>query len=406
MHLCLSCNQPCNISAIFCESCRLSLLERGTEEQQEPQIEDSQGHNDGDESTLSLVSQPHLEAVSSASLRLAEGERSLLWQGSDSQTIETLREEVEAPAGIGASLAQATNVLVRVAPAVRPRMPTHVRRALLVFCVVGVLALSVDGILLTLSIMRHHIVMQGVKSPTATVVVNTSGTTVATSGAAPSLFVLSSTRLLFTATQGQDLVDPSSQTVALLGGTQKPFSWVLVPVGSLPDWLHLSAMQGNATSKTSAEVVVSVVASQLVPGIYNARLLVKAFDPHGKALRNSPQTLNIVLTVLTPCSLSVTPDKLTFIAVLLTPPTPQTLNITDNGDCVRPIRWQASSDASWLTISSFSGFDGGMITVQASSSGRLIGASTGHITFIATDAHGIPLVGTPVIITATLTVIA
>lgn len=402
MHLCLSCNQPCNISAIFCESCRLSLLERGSEEQPELHIEERKEH--GGSSAINLVSLSPVEAVPSALLRQTEGGRSLAWQGSASQTVEVMEEAVEVPVGSVVGLAQATNVLLVATPPVHHRMPPQVRRALFVFCVVGVLALSVDGMLLALSIMRHHTVMQGVQSPLATVIANASGIPSATSGSPSFPLVLSATRLLFTATQG--VVEPQSQAVALLGGVQQSFSWDLVPIVALPTWLHLSSMQGHAASGASAEVIVSAVASQLAPGIYSASLLVKAFDPHGRALRNSPQTLNVVLTVLTPCSLSVTPDKLSFVAVLLSPPTPQTLNITENGDCVRPIRWQASSDAGWLTISSSSGFDNGTITVQASSNGKLISTSTAYITLVATDAHGQPLTGTPVTITATLTVIA
>lgn len=407
MHLCLSCHQPCNISAIFCESCRLSLLECSVEAEQveAPQEEDQAGGRDG--LVDDLVVQAQVEAnqgTLSAPLRLTEGGRSLFWSGSRSQTVETLEEEAEVPAGVVAP-AQATSVLLVTAPPVRRQMPTHVRRALWIFCIVGLLALSVDGVLLALSMTRHHQVVQSVHSPTATLTANPLGTSVTTSNPLRSSFILSSAHLAFTTTQGQG--DPQAQTITLLSATRKPFAWKFVPGSSLPTWLRFSAMQGNASHGTSVQVVVSVTTLQLAPGTYTASLFAHAFDLYGKALSNSPQALTVSLTVLTPCSLSVTPEKLSFVTVLLSAPTPQTLNITEHGDCARPIQWKANSSASWLTISSTSGFDSSVITVQASSSSdKLLGTSTAVITIWATDTHGFPLSGTPVTITATLTVIA
>ncbi len=419
MHLCLSCNQPCHMSAIFCDACRLSLLERSVEEQQEQLVEGCSG-----EGIVDLVSLPQMKAAQSAPLRMTEGGRSLFWRGSGSHTVETLEEESEVKAA-GVALVQSTNEFVVAAPPVRRRMPTRVRRALLVFCIVGVLALTVDGVLLALSIMRHNTVMQGVKSPTAITAANPfSGTpgasattgvtgtvdtkgitgTASTTGHTQSPFALSSSRLLFTTAQGQ--ADPQPQVVTLLSGEQQPFSWDLVPVFSVPTWLHLSAAQGNVTSGIGAQVIVSVLASQLAPGTYTTNLLIKAFDPQGNALPASPQTLTVLLIMQIPCSLSVTPGKISFTAVLLSPPTPQTLTITENGDCARPVSWQASASETWLTFSRSSGFDSSTITIQASSSGKLIGAYTAHITLVATDAHGIPLMAAPVTITATLTVFA
>ena len=141
MHLCLSCNQPCDISSIFCDACRLSLLERSAEEQQEQVMEGS------GEGMVDLVALPDREAQESTPLRMTEGGRLHFWRGSGAQTVETLEEEA-ADATVVASSGQATNLLVVPAPA-RRQMPRHVRRALLVFCIVGAFALTVDGILLT-----------------------------------------------------------------------------------------------------------------------------------------------------------------------------------------------------------------------------------------------------------------
>ncbi len=408
MHLCLACNQPCDISSIFCDACRLALLEHSAEEQL---VEDN--GTDSGAGRVDLQGVQEGEAQESVPLRMTSGVRLGFWRGSGVHTIERLEEEVGAP--VTASSGQATNLLVVPVPA-RRRMPKQVRRALLVFCIVGAFALTIDGVLLAMSIMRHHTTAHSVPSNT------TSATTMAvtplsmtpgasaasvTASSMPSAFSLSITHLVFSATQGQ--ADPPPQSVTLLGGQSQTFFWNLMPVSSLPTWLHLSAAQGNAAAGTSTQVVVSALAAQLAPGTYTTSVLAKAFDGQGNPLPGSPQTLTILLTVQVPCSLSVTPGKISFAAVLLSPPTPQSLDIMESGNCARPVHWQASADVPWITFASSSGSDtgaGDTITVQASSSGKLIGTYTAHITLVATDAHGIPLADSPMTITAMLTVLA
>lgn len=409
MHLCLSCNQPCNISAIFCESCRLSLLERSVEEQAElpPPAEMSEAHGGG-EGLVDLAALPQMEAQENMPLRQTEGVRLRFWSGAGGHGVETLEEERVAEDVAVPDSSRPTNVLPVAAPPARRPMPRRIRRALLVFCVVGVLAFTVDGVLLALSIMRHHGAARGIVTTAAShPSTSTPGAAAtATMETAQTVFSLSSTRLLFTAVQGQ--TDPAPQTLTLLSGGKKAFSWNVVPVSTFPLWLHLSATQGKATA-TGVQVIVSTQAGQLTPGTYAANLLVRAFDGQGKALSESPQTLAVVLVVQVPCSLSVTPKKISFASVLLSPPSPQTLSLTETGDCARPVSWQASADVPWVTFVRSSGTDtgaGSILTIQASTSGKLIGTYTAHITLMATDAHGMPLAGSPVTITATLTVLA
>lgn len=406
MHLCLSCNQPCNISAVFCESCRLSLLERSAEVQQEAQAEERKVS--GGDDFVDLASQSRVEAsqsVLNAPVLLTERGRALF----GGRALEMAEEEAEVAVSARAAVPMpATSALLVADVPVRRRMPKRVRRALIIFCVVGVLALSVDSVLLALSIMRHHVVRQSGHALTAVATTNPPKmplrATSVTGGTMRFPFVFSSTHLLFTATQGQ--VDPQAQTILLLSRTHQPFAWELAPLLPQPSWLHVSAMQGSVADGTSAPVVVSTMVGQLAPGTYTANLVAKAFDAHGRVWLGSPPELTISLTVLAPCLLSVTPEKLSFMAVLLSEPSPQTLNITETGDCAQPIHWQVSANASWLTFSSTSGFGDSTITVQATSSAKLLGTSTASITLMATDAHGMPLADTPVTIVATLTVIA
>lgn len=425
MHRCLSCNQTCSISSIFCDSCRLSLLQRSTENVHKEQgelikvgkVEAGKVHelsslqgggarSQEDAAFTGLQTEPE-SAVS--------GEEKQEWPARASK-IYTMgganeMEEGEKTNGIS----QSTNRLATPLSARRP-LPKKVRRALLFFCIVGSLALLTDGILLALTIVRHYatfvppygrsgmIIPQGAVTPDMGPTQSPAGRQIN----AAHLFFLSSSRLTFASTQDQ--ASPSSQEVTLFSGGQDMSSWIVVAPGGVPNWLQLSAMQGTVRKSVSATFLVSVQSAHLTPGLYNSTLLVKAFDSHGKVLMGSPETLVVTLNVLVPCTLNVTPTKLSFAAVLLSAPAPRTLTLQAGSTCVSPLSWQASADASWVTFSRSSGTEAGpgtsdSITVQASSAGQLIGSYTAHITLVATDSTGTPVNSSPSTITVTLTVL-
>jgi hypothetical protein len=432
MHKCLSCNRPCSISSIFCDACRDALLERGAEVAEEEQELVRAGSREGGTGEL-LPSAPLVAAQASSleeqgqeffsaeteaeqSWPQASEENSRSFETSGIHTVEMAEEVVDEMSETDqrSGKIQATNVLAVPLPA-RRTIPRRVRRALLLFCIVGTLALLTDGVLLALSIIRHHSAPAALHydeegfmrrlTPTASAVPVTP-----TPGVHPmsqaGMLLLSSARLVFTATEGQAELAP--QTVTLSGGQQSTFSWLIVPAKALPAWLHLSATEGNATAGVTPAVMVSVEPAQLSPGSYTATLLVKAFDSHGKVLAGSPATLVVALSVRAPCTLNVAPAKLSFASVLVSGPSPQTLTLSEGSSCTFPVSWQISSDASWIIFSHSSGTDtgaGSSLVVQASSAGKLIGSYTAHITLTATDGSGAPVVISPTVIIATLTVI-
>lgn len=430
MHRCLSCNQECSLFSAFCDSCRASLLERREQVMLEEQTEMAEAGGGGvvegihtdlnmPEGMADLMSLPRLEVVpegTQAEYRYAippaQTEEKCAW------TFKSGIYAVEAVDDMDdtenkTSVTQVTSVLAVPLPA-RRVIPRRVRRALLVFCVVAVLALLTDGVLLAVSIMRHRaaqtahsnqslgVVQQGI-SPTMDQALHTP--TVQQSHST-TLFALSTPRLAFSSVQGQSHL--AAQTVALLGNQQN-FTWQIGSANPLPAWLHFSAMQGTVAAGVTATFAVSVLPEHLVPGVYTANLLVKAFDSHNKVLAGSPGYLQVTLVVRAPCSLNVTPAKLSFAAVLVSAPGPQTLTLTESSSCSFPVYWQVSTDTSWITFSRSSGTDtdsGGSIVVQASSADKLIGTYTAHITLQGTDSTGAPLVVSPEAITVTLTVIA
>lgn len=432
MHRCLSCNQPCSLFSAFCDSCRASLLER--QEQpvpaEQPELVGATGRSDvgggyadcerGEgadrQAALSQSEVPPagLRAEPEYTLPPIPVQEKSLWtfEKSDFHGMKTealLDEASQTPKR--ADVAQVTRWFV-VPPRPRRVMPASVRRALLIFCIVGVLAFLTDGVLLAISMLRHHeatnvpqtrlgrISQQGDLS-TADQNAPTPATVVR-AGMAP-LLVLSAQRLLFSAAQGQSNL--AAQTVTL-SAHHRSFAWRIEPIDKSPAWLHLSVWQGSARPGATSAFAVNALPDGLAPGIYTARVLVKAFDTRNHALTGTPVPLTVALNIHSPCELTVAPEKLKFTSVLVSEPAPQTLTLSASPDCTSPVSWQSSSDEPWVTLSPPSGVDGSSITVQASTAGKLIGTYTAHITFQATDSSGVFLVVSPATITVTLTVIA
>lgn len=415
MHLCLSCNQPCNLSSVFCDSCRISLLERRDEERQEEQLGlISAGSVAGavDLASASQVGageQAHQTEASRevAPVRQTEGEYEWSWNTSGLYKVEGANDEH--------ATALSSVALAPPRPA-RRVMPKRVRRALLIFIIVGALALTIDGILLALSVTRHHSSSLGVSTVqppkgskpvllTPLGPVSTASLATATASVSADAFTLSASRLSFVANQGQE--DPASQQITLRAGSKNAFSWK-VSLSSSPAWLKFSSLQGSAVAGATPHLVVSVKTAQLAPKTYTAQAVIKAFDSKGQLLPDGLQPLSVTLLVQVPCSLSVTPTTLTFSGMLLSAPAPQTLTLKESGNCTFPVSWSVSANATWVTFTQSSGSDSGAgssIIVHASSSGKLIGSYNAQITLVATDSNGLPLVGSPIKIAVKLTVV-
>jgi hypothetical protein len=340
-----------------------------------------------------------------------EGEYLWSWDTSSLYNVGTLPDEKKmAPV--------ASQERTPVPPPPKRRvMPRRVRVVLIIFLIVGTLALTTDGFLLALSIIRHHTSSSPVgrvQTPSEnntsqlllTPVTATSLTPVlvATQTTTESAFGLSAFQLFFVATAGQ--ADPAPQTIFFTSGVAGGFDWQIITTP--PSWLHLSALQGSATTGIRSALMFNVASSGLTPATYAAHLQIKAEDSQGKLLPDGSQEISVTFNVQAPCVLTVTPVKLSFTATLLQPTPPsQTLSLTESGGCARPVNWQISSDETWVTFSSSSGTDSGggsTITVQVNNANKLVGTSTATLTLQAADSNNAPLSGSPVTITVTVTV--
>jgi hypothetical protein len=437
MHQCLSCNQPCSLLSPFCDACRAALLARRDSGRLEehPESNGTTTGNEGEQrpspwemkdggSGLLTFPQPEAALVGAQTEQAAQepiraagpGEENGSWsfQAPGLYAMETVSDLAESErAENRAEGARSTHVFTALPPRPRRTMPKNVKRALIVFCVVGALALVTDGILLALSLTRHHATgVSQVMPPDSQArqrlapPVRGSDTLTSITPTPVDLLEISPQHLAFNAVQGQGSLAPQTITLA---ATHQGFAWRADASGAVPAWVHLSAWQGNTPPDTPASFTVSARPAGLTSGQYTTTLLIKAVDTQGKALKSSPLSLLVTLTVHPPCTLSVSPDKLTFASVLASEPSPQTLTVSAGSSCTSPVSWQVSSDASWVTFSRSSGTDSpasNSTVVQTSLAGKLIGTYTAHITFRGTDSSGAPCVVEPGEITVTLTVIA
>lgn len=240
-------------------------------------------------------------------------------------------------------------------------------------------------------------------TPSGTATVSGITATSTTSSEQPVLASLPS-QMSFSSTQGQP--DPASQNVALTNTGGSVLQWQASIPSSAQSWLAMSSQAGTVASGQTVQVALSVHTAQLATGTYNTQVTVNATNSAGIPVQNSPQLLNVTLTLSAPCTLQVTPSSLTFTATLLQPDPPgQNITLSETGNCLRPISWQASADHAWVVLSNTSGSNGGTITVHIHASSMLPGTYTASITLSAVDKNGSADVGSsPQTVPVTLTV--
>lgn len=381
MNRCLHCHKPCSAHAIFCETCRDSLLVR--------------------HASLSLTEQASSPTPS------IESEES---------DYATQAIEPSLPAFVKLSGLK--------------RLPLHMRLMLITFAIIAILSFTVDAILLVINSQRHHqnIVPATFNASTTTPsayatplapirghgstteqgapMTPSAGTTPA-AGTNNPMLQLSAAQLTFHYIQGN--AQPAGQSVLLQSSDANAFSW-RIQGSSVPTWLSVEPLQGAVSAKSSGIIVMSVQVSQLPPGTYTGALSISGTNAAGRPLQNSPQTLTVTVLVQLPCTLQAAPATLTFTSSLLQPNPPgQTITVKASGSCATPVSWTTSVDASWVQLSSSAGVDtgsGSSISVTIHSRGMLVGTYTAHITPIATDSNGAAIPVNPQSITVTLNVTA
>ena len=180
---------------------------------------------------------------------------------------------------------------------------------------------------------------------------------------------------------------PAAQNVQLSLGGSGTTVW---STASSASWLTVSPASGAG----AGTLQVSVNSSQLSAGTYSGTIQISSFGTS-----NSPQTINVGLTVTVPPPvLVVTPASMSFSWLVgQAAPAAQGLAVTNGG--TGALSWTASSDSSWLTISAASGSTPGALNAGINTTGLTAGTYTGHVTISSAGVSN-----SPVSIPVTLTV--
>ena len=459
MKQCFSCNEPCAATAIFCDACRVSLLNRQQKRDQllpvpaqaeyAGVVEQAQAiHWSSTSSGGGLATGTPSQVVPASPLpTLPAGEQDVVglrqitpelecvdtensesdaWLQevdplatrhlpNSSASVDSAEKDILIPAG-----KEATTVSL---PTAHRRIGSRrLRIALSALVVVILLSLIVDAALISVS-STHQKRVKLPTSPMLTVTEQsglslspTSGTystgltspapetstpTAPVSRAAAPVMDISTSKLNFTYTPGQ--ANPANQEVTVANTGGSAFSWQANVPSSASSWLSMSPVSGTIAAAQSAQIEVSVTPTQLTPETYSAQVVVSATDSSGKQVQNSPQSLTVTLAVFAACSLQAAPTHLTFTASLLQPdPAGQNITLKETGNCAQQVTWSATGNQSWLTLSNASGTGSSSITVHVNAQGMLPGTYSARITLSASDRTTIQV--SPQTIPVTLTV--
>lgn len=194
--------------------------------------------------------------------------------------------------------------------------------------------------------------------------------------ATPSNITLSASSLTFTGTlQG---ANPAQQTIQVGSTSTGVQAWTASTNAS---WLTVSP----ALATTPTTMQVSTNTSQLPAGTYTGAIQLNALGGG-----NNPATINVTLNVVIPPPvINLFPGSMNFIALAgQSPPAAQALSITNGG--YGSFSWNASSDSSWLGVSSTSGTTPSTVNVTVNQAGLATGTYTGNMTISAPGVGNSP----------------
>ncbi len=165
--------------------------------------------------------------------------------------------------------------------------------------------------------------------------------------------------LSFTAIDGG--ASPASQYLVIGNPGSQPMHWsvanntpptqaqgsFLNSLGSSVNWLNTDQSSGTVAPGATSIVKVNVQSKSLLPGAYTDTLVFNA----DKGAINSPQNVNISLTVQPACALQVSANALTFTAVQgQSSPNNQVVSLSASSSCGATTSWSAASSQPWLTV--------------------------------------------------------
>jgi hypothetical protein len=186
---------------------------------------------------------------------------------------------------------------------------------------------------------------------------------------------LSASTMSFTA--AADGTAPASQNLTVSSSTLSQASET-----ATSDSTWLSVTTGAHT--TPATVKVSVSPTGLAAGTYTGHVTITA-----PTALNSPAAVTVTFTVNPQASLSLSTNTLSFTAIVKGS-APASQNFTVSSSTITQASETASSDSTWLTVTTGAHTTPATVKVSASPTGLVAGTYTGHVTITAPTALGSP----------------
>lgn len=181
--------------------------------------------------------------------------------------------------------------------------------------------------------------------------------------------VMSVTPAIMTYIAGDGQADPANQALMITNPGTKALHWTinndalqattgsssyLSALGVTTNWLSTGTTSGIVAPGSTANVVVKVASQRLLPGTYTSSL--KFVTAKGYTALNSPQLVNVTLTVQPQCGILLSTGSLTFTAIAGHNSTSnQVLSLTGSASCANAMSWHTTSSVPWLTMTPTSG---------------------------------------------------
>lgn len=179
--------------------------------------------------------------------------------------------------------------------------------------------------------------------------INVTGSVTAFAAGSGPILQTSPALLSFTAIDGGP--SPAPQTITVSNPGLSPLQW---QASTSADWLSAAPESAVIDPSGSLPVTVSINSSLLLPGTYNGFITLSM--PGSASVLSSLQTIFVSVTIMPQCSLQATPGQLDFASIYQqgAPPT-KAISIETSQSCSASGSWQASTSASWLTLSATQG---------------------------------------------------
>ena len=169
---------------------------------------------------------------------------------------------------------------------------------------------------------------------------------------------------------------PAAQGISISNPGQGTLHWTAETNVS---WLAISSQSGTVNATTSQQAQVSVDTSNLLPGTYSGTITFRG-DGAGGVMHNL-QSIIVSVTITPRCTLSIASDTLSFTAAYQqSTPEAKVVNLS-TANCSSSIAWQATSHASWLTVSQTNGSTPARPAIGINAASLKPGTYTSSVTF-------------------------